>query len=80
MLYKKKDYKEAKKYLIEATKLEGGKHIEIYDHLADAQMALGEKNEAIKVWKDALKLTDVSKRDMERRKIIEKKLEAAEKK
>jgi tetratricopeptide (TPR) repeat protein len=80
VLYKKKEYKEAKKYLIEATKLEGGKHIEIYDHLADTQMALGEKDEAIKVWKDALKLTDVSKRDIERRKMIEKKLADVEKK
>ena len=56
VLFKKKDYKEAKKYLLEATKLKGGEHIEIYDHLADAHMALGEKAEAIKVWKDALKL------------------------
>jgi tetratricopeptide (TPR) repeat protein len=80
VLFKKKDYKEAKKYLLEATKLEGGKHIEIYDHLADTHMALGEKAEAIKVWKEALKLENVSKRDVERRKTIEKKLAEAEKK
>jgi tetratricopeptide (TPR) repeat protein len=80
VLFKKKDYKEAKKYLLEATKLKGGEHIEIYDHLADTHMALGEKAEAIKVWKNALKLEDVSKRDGERRKTIEKKLAEAEKK
>jgi predicted Zn-dependent protease len=80
VLFKKKEYKEAKKYLIDATKLEGGKHIEIYDHLADTHMALGEKAEAVKVWKDALELKDVSKRDMERRKSIEKKVADAEKK
>jgi tetratricopeptide (TPR) repeat protein len=80
VLFKKKEYKEAKKWLVDATKLEGGKHIEIYDHLADAHMALGEKDDAIKVWKDALKLTDTTKRDGERRKIIEKKLAEAEKK
>jgi tetratricopeptide (TPR) repeat protein len=80
VLYKKKDYKDAKKYLIDATKLPGGKHIEIYDHLADTHMALGEKADAIKVWKDALDLKDVSKRDQERRKMIEKKLAEAEKK
>jgi tetratricopeptide (TPR) repeat protein len=80
VLYKKKDYKEAKKYLLEATKLEGGKHIEIFDHLADVHMALGEKDAAIKVWQDALKLQDVSRRDVERRKLIEKKLADAQKK
>lgn len=80
VLFKKKDYKEAKKYLIDATKLEGGKHIEIYDHLADTHMALGEKADAIKVWKDALDLKDISKRDQERRKMIEKKVAEAEKK
>jgi tetratricopeptide (TPR) repeat protein len=80
VLFKKKEYKEAKKYLIDATKLEGGKHIEIYDHLADTHMALGEKADAVKVWKEALELKDVSKRDQERRKSIEKKVAEAEKK
>ncbi len=80
VLYKKKEYKEAKKWLIDATKLEGGKHIEIYDHLADTHMALGEKDDAIKIWKEAIKLPDTTKRDGERRKTIEKKLAAAEKK
>jgi len=80
VLFKKKDYKEAKKYLLEATKLEGGKHIEIYDHLADAHAALGEKAEAVKVWKEALTFEDLTKREKERRKVIEKKLADLEKK
>jgi uncharacterized protein HemY len=80
VLYKKKEYKEAKKYLVDATKLRGGKNMEIYDHLADVHMALGEKEDAIKVWKDALKIEDISKRDQERRKSIEKKVSEAEKK
>jgi tetratricopeptide (TPR) repeat protein len=80
VLFKKKDYKEAKKYLVEATKLKGGKHIEIYDHLADTHMALGEKADAIKVWKEALEFKDLSKREQERRKTIEKKVAEAEKK
>lgn len=80
VLFKKKDFKEAKKWLIDATQLEGGKHIEIYDHLADTHMALGENDDAIKVWKEALKLPDTTKRDGERRKNIEKKLADAEKK
>ena len=80
VLYKKKNFKDAKKYLVDATKLEGGKHIEIYDHLADVHMALGEKEDAIKVWKEAVKLPDTTKRDGERRKNIEKKIAEAEKK
>jgi len=81
VLYKKKEYKEAKKYLQDAIKLPEGKHIEIYDHLADTNMALGDKAEAIKVWKDALALDkELSKRDQERKKLIQKKLAEAEKK
>lgn len=80
VLFKKKDFKEAKKYLQEATKQKAGEHIEIFDHLADVHMALGEKDDAIKVWKGALKLQDTTRRDGERRKSIEKKLAAAEKK
>ena len=33
VLYKKKNYPEAKKYLLDAIKQKEGKHIEIYDHL-----------------------------------------------
>ena len=80
VLFKKKDYKEAKKYLLESTKLEGGKHIEIYDHLADVHLALGEKADAVKVWKESLTFENLSKREKERRKVIEKKLAEAEKK
>jgi tetratricopeptide (TPR) repeat protein len=81
VLFKKKEYKEAKKELIEATKLPEGKHIEIYDHLADTHMALGEKADAIKVWKEALTFDkELSPREKERKKTIEKKLADAEKK
>jgi tetratricopeptide (TPR) repeat protein len=80
VLFKKKEYKEAKKWLVEATKLKGGKHIEIYDHLAEVHMILGEKDEALKVWKEALEFKDLSKREQERRKSIEKKVAEAEKK
>jgi Tfp pilus assembly protein PilF len=37
VLYKKKEYKEAKKYLEEATQSKEGQHIEILDHLDLAQ-------------------------------------------
>lgn len=74
VLFKKKEYKDAKKYLLDATKLKDGKHVEILDHLADVHMALGEKDEAVKVWEEALKQKDGTRREKERVKIIEKKL------
>jgi tetratricopeptide (TPR) repeat protein len=80
VLYKKKQYAEAKKELLEAIKYEEGKHIEIYDHLAEVHMALGETAAAVKAWEVALKLDNISKRDKERREAIEKKLKKAQEK
>lgn len=78
VLYKRGNLKEAKKYLQDAVKDdEEGAHIEIWDHLADVQLALGETDAAIAVWVKALKLEDVSKRDAERRKKITEKLKKA---
>src|SRR5262249_20169563 len=56
VLFKQKKYQEAKKYLLEAIKAEEGNNIEIYDHLADLYMALGEKSQAVETWKKALTL------------------------
>ena len=75
VLFKKKQYKEAKKELLEATKdKKDGQHVEILDHLADVHMALGEKSEAIAVWKKALAQEVTSTRDKLRKAAIEKKL------
>lgn len=74
VLFKKKNYAEAKKHLLEAIKSDEGKHVEIFDHLGDVHMALGEKKEAVEVWKKALELDDVSKRDQARKEEIKKKL------
>jgi tetratricopeptide (TPR) repeat protein len=74
VLFKKKNFAEAKKYLLEATKSDEGKHVEIFDHLGDVHKALGEKAEAIDVWKKALKLDNVGKRDEARKEAIRKKL------
>jgi tetratricopeptide (TPR) repeat protein len=81
VLYKKKNYAEAKKYLQEAIKHDEGKHVEIYDHLGDVHKALGEKAEAAEIWNKALQLDNVSKRDEVRKEEIKKKIaqEAAEK-
>ena len=80
MLFKQKKYADAKKELLAATKMEEGKHIEILDHLAEVHVALGEKAEAVKLWKEALKEENLSRREKERRKVIEQKLADAEKK
>jgi tetratricopeptide (TPR) repeat protein len=74
VLYKKKNYAEAKKHLLEASKTDEGKHVEIFDHLADVHKAMGEKADAVAVWQKALELEDVSKRDMSRKEAIKKKL------
>jgi tetratricopeptide (TPR) repeat protein len=78
VLFKKKDFKEAKKHLEDAIKQKEGQHIEILDHLADVHMALGETKEAIKVWEEALKKEDLSRREKERRVDIEKKFKKAQ--
>lgn len=78
VLFKKKKYAEAKKYLLEAVKDKEGQHIEILDHLADVQMALGEKADAINTWKKALDQETSNRRDFKRREEVIKKLKAAQ--
>jgi tetratricopeptide (TPR) repeat protein len=76
VLFKKKKFQDAKKYLLEAIKDKEGQHIEIYDHLGDAHMALGEKGEALAIWKKALEIPATSKREQQRKAQVEKKLKA----
>jgi Tfp pilus assembly protein PilF len=78
VLFKNKKYAEAKKVLLEAIKDDDeGAHMEIWDHLADVHVALGEQKEAIDIWLKALKFDDLTKRDAERRKKITEKLRKA---
>ena len=78
VLFKKKQYKEALPYLKKAADDEDeGTHLEIWDHLGDVYMAMGEKKEAIAAWQKGLTMDDISKRDLERRKAVTKKLKAA---
>lgn len=77
VLYKQKKYKEAKTYLLDAVAQEEGQNIEIYDHLADCQMALGEKSDAIASWKKGLETATNSRRDQKRKAEIEKKIKQA---
>jgi tetratricopeptide (TPR) repeat protein len=74
VLFKKKSFADAKKYLLEASKSDDGKHVEIFDHLGDVHKALGEKTEAVAVWQKALDLENVTKRDDARKETIKKKM------
>src|SRR5262249_38730474 len=78
VLFKQKKYKEAKPLFLQAVQEEEGKHVEIDDHLAEVHMALGEKADAVAVWKKALEVADTSKREQQRRTAVEKKLKAAQ--
>jgi tetratricopeptide (TPR) repeat protein len=78
VLHKKGEHKEAKKILLEVVKEKEGRHIEIYDHLAEVHMALGEKKEAIEAWKKGLEVAGTNKREQERKAKVEKKLKDAE--
>ncbi len=78
VLFKQKKYKEALDPLKQAAADDDdGAHLEIWDHLADCCMALGQKKEAIAAWEKGLKYEDVSKRDNERRRKVSEKLKKA---
>lgn len=78
VLYKKKQYDEALKHLLEASKdEEEGNHLEIWDHLGDCYSAMGKKKEAVAAWEKGLKMEDVSPRDAERRRKVTAKLTKA---
>ena len=78
VLFKQKKYKEALEYLKKSAADEDeGNHLEIWDHLGDCHLALGQSKEAIAAWEKALKMEDLSKRDGERRRKISEKLRDA---
>jgi tetratricopeptide (TPR) repeat protein len=78
VLYKQKKYEEAKKYLQQAVEQEEGDHVEILDHLGDVLMALGQKSEAVAVWKKGVKATGDTKREQKRKVEVLKKIKANE--
>jgi tetratricopeptide (TPR) repeat protein len=79
VLYKQKKYKEAKPPILEAVKDKEGQHIEIYDHLGDIHLALGEKDEALAAYKKGLEAATDNKRDKQRKAEVEKKIKMLEK-
>lgn len=74
VLFKKKDLKGAKKALVEALEDKNAQHIEIYDHLGDVLFALGERDGALKAWRTGLENVTESRRDQERKKMVEEKI------
>lgn len=80
VLFKRKKFKEAKEALLQAVKDPEGQHIEILDHLADVHMALGERAEAIAAWKKGLEVAGPSKREQQRKVVVEKKLKTEQEK
>jgi len=80
VLYKRKKYKEALGPLLEAIKQEEGQHVEIFDHLGDVYVALGENDKAVEAWKKGLKCPPVTKRDEQRKAEVEKKIKKLQEK
>lgn len=75
VLYKKMDYKEAKAVMLKAVEDKNSQHIEIFDHLGDIHLALGERDLAIQAWRRGLEVVGEGRRETERKSIVEKKLE-----
>jgi tetratricopeptide (TPR) repeat protein len=82
VLYKQKKYVEAKRYLRQAVQnmveLDEPESIEIYDHLGDALLALGQKAEAVDAWKKGVAAAGESKREQKRKEEVQKKIKANE--
>jgi tetratricopeptide (TPR) repeat protein len=77
--FKKKNYTKALELMQQVIKAEESQHPEIYDHLGDIHMAMGQKDEAVKAWKKALELENVNYRDDARKKAIRTKIEGQQK-
>ncbi|MFO0880094.1 MAG: tetratricopeptide repeat protein [Gemmataceae bacterium] len=80
VLHKQGRNKEALEALQAATRQKEGQHLEIFDHLAEVQFTLGEKQEALATWKKGLEFATTSKRDQKRKVEVEKKIKMLESK
>jgi tetratricopeptide (TPR) repeat protein len=75
VLFKQKKLNEAKEWLLKAIEDKAAQHIEIYDHLGDVHMALGEREAALAAWRKGLESVSESRRDKQRKADVERKLE-----
>ncbi len=73
--FKQKKLEDAKKSLLDAVKDKNAQHIEIYDHLGDVLMALGERQPAIDAWRKGLEFVGEGRREADRKAAVERKLE-----
>jgi C-terminal peptidase prc len=78
VLYKQKNYAEARKYLLQAVQDLASRQAEFYAHLADVHTALGEKAEAVAAWKTGIAIAGSNQRAQKVKVGMEKKLKAAE--
>jgi tetratricopeptide (TPR) repeat protein len=78
VLFKQKKYQEAKPYLLQAIEDKEGQHVEIFDHLGQVYMALGDKAAAIAAWKKGIEAAGSSKREQERKAELEKRVKNKE--
>jgi tetratricopeptide (TPR) repeat protein len=74
VLFKLKRYKEAKVELLRAVEDKESQHLEIYDHLGDVHMALGEREAALAAWRRGIEVAGDSRREMTRKAEVEKKV------
>ena len=75
VLFKQKKYEEAKKYLVEALKDPDAQHIEIFDHLGDTYLILGQREAALDAWRRGLEVAGDDRREKERKAEVEKKIQ-----
>ena len=61
--------------LLKAVKDKESQHIEIYDHLGDVLMALGERTAALDAWRKAISVAGEGRREQDRKALVEKKLQ-----
>jgi tetratricopeptide (TPR) repeat protein len=74
VLHKQKKNQEARDWLIKALEDKSAQHIEIFDHLGEVHMALGERDAAIRAWENGLKAVGENRRDQAIKAAVEKKL------
>jgi pentatricopeptide repeat protein len=75
VLFKQRKFEDAKKYLLDALKDKNAQHIEIFDHLGDTYMALGMREAALEAWRQGLAVAGEDRREQERKRIVERKLD-----
>jgi tetratricopeptide (TPR) repeat protein len=75
VLYKQKNLKEAKDVLQKAVEDKNAQHIEIYDHLGDVLVALGETEAALTAWRKGIENVGESRRDQQIKKNVQQKIE-----